>query len=831
MIYQINYLPGKNYHTANKNSTHEGYRYHYDADGLLAKVESPPINGAHEDIFNYSYDKNGREVLRTLRDGNEISYEYDERGLLVQRSWCRNNKRYSIHHHFDADGKLVTLEDTDNQWMHYRYSNTGQIIEMLYPDNQSLSFELDKYDRVIHQTDAHGMEQRFTYLPNDKGKLSGITSGKPHIGFHYGKDDNGCRGQLTSRQFNAAGTGLTQSNYQYDAFGRLKRSKNINHASQTSFHVDYTHNAWGEMHSQLQKLTGKDRNEWLLTNYEYDGLRRLNMEKQGYSKEGKPFQHWHNAFLYDGNNNIISETSLDVKGCLTKKTYRYNAQDQLVNIASEGSENRLPITYDTNGRLIKDHYGNVYSYDNAGYLIRITDKKRAKTYLHYLPNGFLGQSFHQGAHSDFYPNEYQHVTTLFKDNEWYSLVRMDHSIIGRSSDRGMDQLFKANQSTGAILALTEAGSTRFDLLQYDGYGKQTGFSAGDKRPIESFGWNQELTETNVGLIYLRHRFYHPDLRRFITRDSFDVDNRYAYASGNPVNTMDPTGHNEAVNYSVGSGFAVLGVIGAIFAVPTGGASLSLSAAAGVGAGVTTALSGISLMGSQMALDAGNKAAAKALSITSITLGSLAMAQGVISLAPTIGNLLTRAGQYLTTSSEVIKESAGAVSATANVTGEEEIASSVRLEVAGTANTGTGAAAATSAATTTAIGEEMASPAVEFLHSGLAEHSVGTMIERLGESGEGKVTHFTSMNTNFHKVVVRQQATWLSKVRDFLFKRMVGEDFAYYMSRDGGGAKILYAEDEPNKLKMSQGKGLFEYFGLPSAGTMEGAAYYKASQSF
>lgn len=58
-----------------------------------------------------------------------------------------------------------------------------------------------------------------------------------------------------------------------------------------------------------------------------------------------------------------------------------------------------------------------------------------------------------------------------------------------------------------------------------------------------------------GLYQMGARYFNPAVGRFITRDSYKgniyrpwTQNLYTYCHNNPVNFIDPTGHQEASNY-------------------------------------------------------------------------------------------------------------------------------------------------------------------------------------------------------------------------------------------------------------------------------------------
>jgi RHS repeat-associated protein len=64
-----------------------------------------------------------------------------------------------------------------------------------------------------------------------------------------------------------------------------------------------------------------------------------------------------------------------------------------------------------------------------------------------------------------------------------------------------------------------------------------------------YGFSGERYDAEVGLVYLRARYYQPATGRFLSRDSWPGDyaepgslHRFGYVGANPVNRVDPTGH-------------------------------------------------------------------------------------------------------------------------------------------------------------------------------------------------------------------------------------------------------------------------------------------------
>ncbi len=607
-------------------SAHQGDTLTYNEDNLLMGIETPPIEGGSGYTTRHQYDKNGSLIKTTLPDQQEIDFQYNALGQLIHSTWQREGKPYNITKNYDADRRLINLTDGQNESITYRYTPNGHLTKMTYPDGRSLHYDYDDKDRVITQTDFNQMTQAYIYKPEDLGKLSEIHHINHTITQHYGMDDNNGKGRLLKRRMDFGKDGITETHMQYGSFNRLAKITTKNDQRGAVYDVDYSVNPRHQLiaqntHSHLAHHPAVNTQ----INYSYDALNRLVNER--FANENT---HSDIHYIYDGNNNIVQEIVTDDSGKYTTDR-GYNTQDQLVSIQHDNQEVISTLKYDANGYMTQDDQGVEYHYDAQGFLLTATQGKNKPLNYHYLPNGLLGERQSAGQKDSFYYSQDKKCLTQKTNNEWLSLLRSEHSILAGISKNGIAQLFNANQSTGGIL--TDKGN--LSIITYDAYGKRHGDKA--TNAIDNYGWDQEYTDPALDLTYLQRRFYSPTLRRFITKDNYLGDNHYTFGKGNPISYIDPTGHNsqQALSYGLGSGITALGIAGILFAIPSGGASLTLSAGAAIGAGAATTLSGIALMGSQGALDSGNKDAAKALLYTSIGLGALAIVDAGIAIAPKV----------------------------------------------------------------------------------------------------------------------------------------------------------------------------------------------------
>jgi len=112
--------------------------------------------------------------------------------------------------------------------------------------------------------------------------------------------------------------------------------------------------------------------------------------------------------------------------------------------------------------------------------------------------------------------------------------------------------FYEYDGSGSVRQLTNlaANVTVTDTYNYDAFGNllnSTGTTP------NNYLYRGEQYDKDLGLYYLRARYYNPQTDRFLSRDPNDGDptdpktlHKYLYASGDPVNRIDPRGREDLI---------------------------------------------------------------------------------------------------------------------------------------------------------------------------------------------------------------------------------------------------------------------------------------------
>jgi len=151
---------------------------------------------------------------------------------------------------------------------------------------------------------------------------------------------------------------------------------------------------------------------------------------------------------------------------------------------------------------------------------------------------------------------WQEITNPDNSVDYHHFIYSPYGLVSQRSS-------KANQAAqeyyfhydyrGSVVAISDRNGDVVARYGYTPFGTRFDapeFAEQNKAITTPFGYNGRdgvITDSN-GFIYMRARYYSPELRRFVSKDPIRGDigdlgslNRYAYVGGDPVNLVDPSG--------------------------------------------------------------------------------------------------------------------------------------------------------------------------------------------------------------------------------------------------------------------------------------------------
>ena len=215
------------------------------------------------------------------------------------------------------------------------------------------------------------------------------------------------------------------------------------------------------------------------------------------------------------------------------------------------------FVYDTNNRLITFN-GNTVSYDMDGNM---------------LSNGYINCEFDSGnrlisagGHTYTYNAEDVRIRNLCSDADttytYNTNCRLSQLLTKTTNGittkyvYGLGLIGEEKECCfktyhfdyrGSTVAITDECGNITDTFKYDTYGKLIS-RTGNSFVILGYNGRDGVVTDRNGLLYMRARYYSPEMRRFINADILRGEisnaitlNRYAYANGNPVSNIDPFG--------------------------------------------------------------------------------------------------------------------------------------------------------------------------------------------------------------------------------------------------------------------------------------------------
>ena len=263
------------------------------------------------------------------------------------------------------------------------------------------------------------------------------------------------------------------------------------------------------------------------------------------------------SFAYESANRLISAG---------QNSYTYNVED--VRVRNLCGESETTYAYNTNGRLSQ-----LLVKTTDGVIMTIECRNNTSLRYFYAKLKIWHQIFFENL-SIFIAMKLIQNRRAILYSRFYRLVENSKSfrhsiIIITKYVYGIGLIGEETSGSfktyhfdyrGSTAAITDINGNVTDTFEYDTYGNLVSRTGTSVVIFLYNGRDGVVTDSN-GLIYMRARYYSPELRRFINADIIAGEisnavtlNRYAYANGNPVSNIDPFGLSAERGNTTNNGF-------------------------------------------------------------------------------------------------------------------------------------------------------------------------------------------------------------------------------------------------------------------------------------
>ncbi len=504
-------------------------QYAYDSMGNVTKVvtgqtQKLDMSGEIPQTANvtlYEYDRFGNVTKTTDANGLFETAEYNYIGLPITTT---DKKGGTTAYTYNVYGSRLTASTAGVDTISYTYNVNNMPISVTQGANTTI-YEYDALGRLTKETE-NGIVK--TYSMDKLGNLISSNVGGVETAYSYDLlnrltgviFDGGSAGYTYDKMGRIIGEtkGGIETSYTYNKAGWLTNKTNTKDNATTAYALTYsndgnivTRTENGEVtnytYDNLGQLVAEDN-----TLYEYDTRgNRTKMTKDGIVTE----------YRYDRTNKLMTENT---NGVWTAYAYDQNGNNTLrevYEITADGMQDELYyliLKYDPLNRLTKVQKDGM----TAEYIYGVDNMRKSKTV-----NGETEKYIWDGAN-----------IVGITDNEGVITNRYYRGVgLIASKENDVLSYYQTNDH-GDVSAW---GGVSYN---YDAFGNQKDQSD-DGNPFRFCG---EYADVESGLIYLRNRYYDPQLGRFINEDPIrDGLNWYVYCENNPVMFVDPTGlHYEDV---------------------------------------------------------------------------------------------------------------------------------------------------------------------------------------------------------------------------------------------------------------------------------------------
>lgn len=554
--------------------------FSYDAAGNVVGV-TPPDRGAH--TFTYTPVDLTATYTPPAVDGSDPATRYT---YNADRQLTRVDRPDGsvIAFGYGADGKLQTVT-TDHDVVIYSYSpTTGALSGLATQEGESVAIDYDgtlvngmTWSGAVAGSVAMGYDQNFRVTSRSvNGQAAAFTHDADGLLLQAG--DLTIQRAAASGLVTATALGTVTDSWSYDSFGALSAYA-ASAGGSTLYSAQYTRDKLGRVVQKQETIAGVTTTY----SYTYDAANRLT----GVSRNGTPSA----SCSYDGNGNRVTYT-----GSGGAVTGTFDAQDRLVSYGA------VTYTYSPGGDMTGRTSGGgttTYAYDALGNLRSV--QRPSQPRIDYVIDGAnrrVGKKVEGTPVKGFlYQEDRRVVAELDGSNSVVS--RFLYGTRGNVPDcmlrwdgAGWVAYRIVADHLGSVrLAVKASDGSIAQRIDYDEFGKPT-FTVGPA-DFQPFGFAGGLYDPDTGLVRFGARDYDAEVGRWTAKDPLGFaggdTNLYAYAFGDPVNRLDPSGLGPRQNVDwaqfwtgakqIGGGLLTIGVSGAVgffLAAPSGGLVVPIS---------------------------------------------------------------------------------------------------------------------------------------------------------------------------------------------------------------------------------------------------------------